>query len=332
MRPNLFSFATSELSQDAFLCWLLAWADAKCGADNTVLHQVARSLLDTIYAKFGAPPPDQYTKVEIRKQEAGIDILCIVNERDAILIEDKVGTKQHSDQLRRYITHVSSKLDFADIGIFPIYVQTGDQSDYHQVQQAGYQTLHRHDLLAILESPEAQAASQQSDILADFAHHLRLIEDEVQSFLSLPLDQWSWNAWKGFYTRLQQERQDGHWDYVANPSGGFLGYYWHFLGDAECKPYLQLEQTKFCFKIEVQDEPKRALLRSMWHDKIALESPNHDLRVKRPDRFGHGTWMTVAVLDSEYRKVNAQGLLDLEGTVALMRKAECLLAACVSSA
>ena len=24
--PNLFHYATSELSQDAFLCWMLAWA------------------------------------------------------------------------------------------------------------------------------------------------------------------------------------------------------------------------------------------------------------------------------------------------------------------
>nr|WP_260390277.1 hypothetical protein [Ornithobacterium rhinotracheale] len=28
-KPNLFQYATSELSQDAFLCWLIAWADAR---------------------------------------------------------------------------------------------------------------------------------------------------------------------------------------------------------------------------------------------------------------------------------------------------------------
>ena len=26
-KPNLFSFATSELSQDAFICWLVSWAN-----------------------------------------------------------------------------------------------------------------------------------------------------------------------------------------------------------------------------------------------------------------------------------------------------------------
>ena len=28
MTPNLFDFATKELSQDAVICWLIAWADA----------------------------------------------------------------------------------------------------------------------------------------------------------------------------------------------------------------------------------------------------------------------------------------------------------------
>ncbi|MFD2933106.1 hypothetical protein [Spirosoma flavum] len=28
-RPNLFTYATSELSQDAFICWLAAWVNSK---------------------------------------------------------------------------------------------------------------------------------------------------------------------------------------------------------------------------------------------------------------------------------------------------------------
>lgn len=27
--PNIFTYATSELSQNAFIAWLLSWADAK---------------------------------------------------------------------------------------------------------------------------------------------------------------------------------------------------------------------------------------------------------------------------------------------------------------
>ena len=40
-RPNLFTYATAELLQDAFLCWLLAWADPSYRATDPTLHGVA---------------------------------------------------------------------------------------------------------------------------------------------------------------------------------------------------------------------------------------------------------------------------------------------------
>ena len=38
MTPNLFDYATKELSQDAFFCWLLAWADEECRDADSTLH------------------------------------------------------------------------------------------------------------------------------------------------------------------------------------------------------------------------------------------------------------------------------------------------------
>ena len=36
--PNLFNFATSELSQDAFLAWLVKYADSQFADDDTGIH------------------------------------------------------------------------------------------------------------------------------------------------------------------------------------------------------------------------------------------------------------------------------------------------------
>ncbi|NEX23727.1 hypothetical protein G3480_26250 [Thiorhodococcus mannitoliphagus] len=44
-KPNLFAFATSELSQDAFLAWLLSWADPKYAAFDPPVHQCAARLV-----------------------------------------------------------------------------------------------------------------------------------------------------------------------------------------------------------------------------------------------------------------------------------------------
>ena len=37
-RPNLFKFATSELSQDAFICWLLSSASPENKEEDAKLH------------------------------------------------------------------------------------------------------------------------------------------------------------------------------------------------------------------------------------------------------------------------------------------------------
>lgn len=119
MTPNLFDFATSELSQDAFLCWLLSWARPAHRETHPALHAVARALLDDCYRRAGASLPEHLSRLEIRRQDGGIDILCIVNAEWAILIEDKAGTQQHSGQLARYQQHVIDKLGFSMPGTLP---------------------------------------------------------------------------------------------------------------------------------------------------------------------------------------------------------------------
>lgn len=50
-----------------------------------------------------------------------------------------------------------------------------------------------------------------------------------------------------------------------------------------------------------------------------LSSQTTEPSFKRPERLGRGRYMTVAVLDGSYRKVGSDGLLDLSGTVAVLR-------------
>lgn len=323
MRPNLFSYATSELSQDAMLCWLLAWANPQFRTESLALHQVGVNLLRLIY------PRSEYHKIQVKRQDGKIDILCIIDDEFAIVIEDKTGTIQHSNQLARYKAHVSETLGFPPNKISLVYVQTGDQSDYQEIADHGYQVVSRSHLLGVLESPTGQIAQQQSDILADFTAYLRQIEDDVQSFWTKPIANWTSNAWRGFYCELQRHLGEGHWHYVANPSGGFLGYYWHFADVDGGKVYLQFEEAKLCFKIEVRDAARQAELRHHWHYRIAAVAESQGLAVQRPARFGRGTWMTVASLCGDYRKVDSEGQLDIEGTIQTLRAAQRVLDVCL---
>ncbi len=324
-RPNLFNFATGELSQDAFICWLLSWADHGTAMANAALHQAGLSFLRTIYEKVGRKLPAEPVVIDIKRQYHHIDILCIVNHETALVIEDKIGSQQHSDQLARYLIDIRKEAAFKEV--YPIYLQTGDQSDYGDVAKHDYVILKRHDLLSVLESADMDSG-QHSDVFKDFTERLRGIENAVQSYGTHPPIKWTWDSWKGFYSCLQQELHDGKWDYVPNPSGGFLGFWWHFNGDDNIEQYLQLEQEKFCFKIWVKDAVKRTELRDLWHSKLISESAVRGIPLRRPRRLGNGAYMTVAVYDGEYRLLNDNGLIDIDATCALLRKAGVFLDVC----
>lgn len=319
-RPNLFAYATSELSQDAFICWLLSWASPKFKKTEKDLHECAINLIRGLLDKHKISIPSKIEQVEVRKQDNNIDVLCIINGNYTILIEDKTGTKSHSNQLTRYLEDVKGR-DFEENTIIPIYFKTEDQANYSSVVKNGYQPFLRGDFLSILNAYKGTNA-----ILVDYRGYLQSITDKVESYKSKELSKWGRHAWIGFYLELQKQLGAGDWDYVANPTGGFIGFWWHFQENDSCKQYLQLEQDKLCFKIRVKNKDERKLLRSKWHKTIndkAIDK-NIDLNLVKPSRFGNGACMTVCIFSGDYREAE-DGIIDMDKTITRLREAEKLL-------
>ncbi|GAA3328735.1 hypothetical protein GCM10020331_073910 [Ectobacillus funiculus] len=99
-KPNLFfQYATSELSQDAFLCWLLEWADPQYSETDVQLHNLGKRFVEAIFSKHQQPRV-RIESINIRRQLDGLDILAVINDGFAILIEDKTYTSDHSGQLK----------------------------------------------------------------------------------------------------------------------------------------------------------------------------------------------------------------------------------------
>ena len=322
-KPNLFDYATGELSQDAFICWLLSWADDKYRESDPAIHSVGQALLQRLFAACNTPFPQQPHTVEIRKQYKSIDILALVDSSHAIIVEDKTFTKHHSGQLERYRETIAA--DFPNHAVLAIYLKTGDQSSYKEIKDVGYSPFLRKDLLEVLQVD--QSIGIQSDIFLDFCRYLARIEQRVVDYQRMPPASWHWDCWTGFFIELQSWLGDGVWDYVPNPSGGFMGFWWHWRGNK----YLQLENDKLCFKIEVEDKTQQAAQWESWHGALVKTTQNAPLSVVRPAHRRSGTWMTVAVLAGDYRKSSETGLLDMKATVELLRQAESLLDAAVAA-
>ncbi len=321
-RPNLFGYATSELSQDAILCWLLAWADPKNAAADPGLHDLGARFIAKIMELHGHRMPE-ISSLAIHRQYRSIDILVVINSRIAICIEDKAGGLEHSGQLARYLKLLVEE-GYPRENIIPVYVQTFEQGSYQAVHDAGYAVLSRKDLLALLRD---QAGIETNAIVRDFHDHLSLVDGEVDAFNHQPVAVWSALAWQGFYRQLQLQLQDGRWRYVANPSGGFQAFWWHAKDGPGGRAYLQLEQDRLCFKIWVEEPTERVRLRNDWHARMVQQGHQHGLDVVRPKKFGYGTAMTVAIFDGDYRVTGPDGCLDMVPTLARLRMAGYILTA-----
>lgn len=313
IRVNLFHYATSELSQDAFFAWLMQWASPEA---KGLMHEYGVKFIRFIFDLCGETVKN-INSLEVIKQGGHIDIQCRINGDTVILIEDKVGTKQHSDQLARYRKLLDGR-EFSSI--IPLYIKTRDQSDYEAVKNEGYSVITRADLLDFFHANSEMQRRANNHILNDFVSYMEEIEESVLSYRSLPPEKWHWNSWIGFYQDLQRRLREGHWDYVANPSGGFLGYWWHFIGNKDGEQYLQLEEAKLCFKIDGDTQEQCRSVMYEYRDHFIEEGKKRGINIIAPQRLRAGRYTTVAVLGQDYRVCGQDGVIDMDATVAYLSR------------
>ena len=148
----------------------------------------------------------------------------------------------------------------------------------------------------------------------------------MNSFRTLPEREWGWDAWQGFYKELELRVGIDSWGYVANPSGGFLGAWWHFMEIGDCEMYLQFEQGKLCFKISYEGDEERSEVRYRHYTKLMAIAHARFPEIRKPDRFGRGTYMTIAVVGE--KDLFGEGPLDFDSLVEKLRGYESLIDVC----
>lgn len=109
LHQNIFYYATSELSQDAFISLLVAWFYS----DNKELKHISEEFISALFKVYHKKTLDisKIKSINIIQQHYKIDIYFDVNYFDGtstpFIIEDKTWTEPHSNQLKRYVQKVS---------------------------------------------------------------------------------------------------------------------------------------------------------------------------------------------------------------------------------
>ena len=185
MANNIFKYATKELSQDAFICWLVEWINHK--EENSELYEVSKKFLDKIIEKYNKKNTkrnlkvNDYNNVKILKQDKNIDVLISFeienNETIYIIIEDKKLTSEHDNQIIKYKSKLINK------GIKEENIITTYYKMFYEPNQIDVDVLiDRKFMLEIMENYYIK-----NDIYIDYYNYLSLIEYKCKNIKKFPL-------------------------------------------------------------------------------------------------------------------------------------------------
>ena len=122
------------------------------------------------------------------------------------------------------------------------------------------------------------------------------------------------------------------WYHVPNPSGGFWNACVNWKYREDIPFFIQLEESKLVFKISTHPEDidtdkllytSRGEIRNKMHEFIEKKAHSEKcLEITKPDRFGTGNYMTVAVVKKEYWLGNDDDFVDIEKVISNIQKYE----------
>lgn len=316
MKPNLFSIATKELSQDAFITWLLQWADDKYLNENKVLCNIGKNFVcDLISLQY--PNNNLIIRnVSAGRQWAHIDIWAEVNDDYVIIIEDKINTNQHDNQLEIYKKQVNDYYKKTKKIIF-IYMKTGNDplDTINKIKKLGWNYYSRQKFLVFLQNHKIE-----NEIYNDYLINLQNLQTKFESFIEYK-NLFIWEAAQGLFTYLENNIINDwcNWGYVSNPTGGFQGFWSNFTPFAsnnKIELYLQIENYTY-----LKDIKLFVKIKGDWNKNINFlykllnilikEGQNLNLSITKPAKYRIGNFTSVAIINDVFTK-DKNGKLDLK--------------------
>lgn len=307
MKNNLFTYATSELSQDAFICWLASFALEEQQTD-LVLKECAEQMMKMFVPEL---ENQQIVLTDIKQQFRKIDVLLTVKSATnqyKIIVEDKIFASEHGNQLKTYLENIEK--DFPEYKIRGVYYKTGFQSDFSKVEEAGYHIIMREKMLALMEKYVLKTTNQ---IFLDYYAYWKNFQMEVDAYRHLPVSQWQDKQILGFYASLTTSEcleEKSFWvgyNYVANRSGGFYGLWsrdkqYICINGMSFVLYLQLETAviegkssiQLCLKLSTTEKEKSTIRNQVMYGDGGMYRLS-EYHFCRPHRLGTGRHMTIGI-------------------------------------
>ena len=219
---NIFKYATSELSNDAFLCWLFSISKKGNTNKDSIEYKVSQGYLNK-FCKYEGEIIVNNDEKDIVRQEGKIDVLIkgkYDNGEEFILaIENKTSSREHSKQLERYKDYIDKNYEHIKNRSF-IYYKTAIQSNIEEIKKKGYSVFQIYEIFDLLNKYEAEKS--ENYILKNYFYFIKEEVEKYDNFMKINISEWNIEAFQGFFHYLLPIIRKNK--YILESNSGF-GYH-----------------------------------------------------------------------------------------------------------
>ncbi len=200
---NIFDYATKELSQDAFLRWLLENYNCK----NKKIREACYALLDLFGIKC---EDDEIISIQTWAQWVRIDVLAEIKTLDGknivLAIEDKTNSSEH-DQLEDYSKDIdkyykkSKEQKNKHWIIKKVFYKTAleNKNDIAACKKNGWDTFFIDEIFKVFNDEKFD--NTNSELLDFYVKHIRKLHKDLTEISKDSMENWNYN---NFYTYLDK--------------------------------------------------------------------------------------------------------------------------------
>lgn len=250
--PNIFQFATKELSQDAFLCWVFSFANPEYSKGvYKELHLLALDCFKELLGYKGA-----ITNLEIKTQIKRIDVWIEVNGDHLIIIEDKTFSTLGNDQLEKYYKIAEEYVHAKEFKTFHcVYFKSGIESENRFTDSPfskQWTSKNLNDLMRVFKKYEAKINHPFfRDYYERANEQLRRQEYFYKYITKEKTKEVKDDTLEAFYKKLEADKVFPNWKF--NDQRGTRAYYANDYKFKEIRPcvYIQLDRLELKLKIDL---------------------------------------------------------------------------------
>lgn len=248
MKPNFFNYATNELSQDAFFCWLIEWSLDKFKNENYELHKLSLDFLKKII-------PNEFSKdfkvntCKIFMQRKNMDFIAEINNTIIIHFEDKIKSHTTDYQLSKY-KEILEK-DFPKHRIYNIYLKTDLiwPKEKSIVEKYGY------TLIDLMTVGDILKNDTSSDIYNNYYLKVKQRIDDYSKYKTTNPKNWDYNQWIGFVYDISLRTRYSNFDkHYVGEDFWFVFSWFEINGYKDSHVSFEIINKKCAIKAHVYDK------------------------------------------------------------------------------